>query len=514
MNLFKKIGLLVIAGVSFFTLASCDNKNNNNNTPNNTEETGFDYDKANFTSIALDETTVKKTFYLGESFTSEGLTANANFVLYNADGTVEKSSFKTTDLTIDSSNVDFYNVGRYPVKATYRYGKIVRETTYDVDVISSEYDASGVEYVGGIEVTYVNKKVYDYDLDATGTKTINLNQFRVKVHYYKSGAEIEEKAEIITDRSLYGTTNDKKIYVDYSNVNLSKKGTYIAKVTYAADPVVINGQSKPNVVKSFVVINVNDQVETFSFYSGTTSFVADVNDIDFSDWKFEVTRKISGKAIVDYNPEMFEITGISPFVVGNQKASVICFEKANLAKEVPVVITESPKYTIVTGNIYDVSVDGDGNPVYGGEVFTKAEDLTNATEGTHVLDSTGMFKITNITKYEDRKAGADKYGSLNFGVRMSVKGAASFSITVTGPAKIVIYAASTGDNSSRDVGLYDAAGNLLYDDEGNELQYFTDDRYLKQHIEQFMFEVKEAGTYYLKSELQIYFHGCVVAMEK
>ena len=93
-----------------------------------------------------------------------------------------------------ADDVDFYNVGTYPVKVQYRYQRTVRTTTYNVQVISSEFDASGVEYVGGIEVTYANKKAFDYDLDLTGTKTMNISQFRVKIHYYKSGTEIEEKA--------------------------------------------------------------------------------------------------------------------------------------------------------------------------------------------------------------------------------------------------------------------------------------------------------------------------------
>ena len=513
MNLLKKIGFFVVAGISLCALASCDNKNNN--TGEGTEEVGFDYDNATMTSISIVESTAKTKFYLGQSFDSTGLTANANFVLYDENGDRTNSSFTTTDLTVDSSKVDFYNIGRYPVDVTYRYGRTVRTTQYNVDVISSEFDDAGVEYVGGIEVTYVNKKVYDYDLDATGNKKINLNQFRATVHYYKSGKEIEDKATLITDRSAYGTTPDSKIYIDYSDVNLTKRGTYIAKITYTPEPVTINGETKNYEVNSFVVINVNDEVETFSFYSGTTTFVADVVDVSFDDWKFKVTRKVSCEEIVDYNPEQFTITGVSPFVVGTQKASVSCSELANLAKEVNVTITESEKYNIVTGNIYSVSLDASGSPIYGGEVFTKAEDIPNATEGTYTLDSSGIFKMTNVKKYEDRKAGQDKYGSLNFGTRMTIKGENSYvSVTVSGPAKIVVYVASTGDNSSRDVGIYNLDGDLLYDDEGNELQGFTDESKLKQQIEQFIFEVDAAGTYLIKSNLQVYFSGIVVAMEK
>ncbi len=521
MNLLKKFGILACFGTAVLALGSCTKFINNGvdvekqvEKNDAGESDKFDFENSNMTSISIVESTAKKKFYLGDEFSSEGLTANVNFV-GTVNGERTSASFQTQDLTVDYSNVDFYNVGTYPVKVQYRYRKTVRNTTYDVQVISSEFDDAGIEYVGGIEVTYANKKAFDYDLDLTGTKKININQFRVKAHYYKNGVEIEDKAQLI-DKSNFGTTADAKVFIDYSNVNLKKRGTYIAKITYTADPVTINGKSVPNKVNSFVLINVNDEVETFSFYSGTTTYVADVTDVSFSDWKFKVTRKISGDEIVDYDPEMFTITGVSPFVVGVQKASIVCKELPNLARGVNVTITESQKYNIVTGNIYTVSTDAEGNAIYGGEVFKKLEDLGGtATEGTYQLDSSGVFSVTNATKYEDRKAGADKYGSLNFGQRITIKKESSYiSIKVDGPARIVVYAASTGDNSSRDVGLYSVDGSLLYDSEGNELQYFTDEGNLKQVIEQFVFDVDAAGTYLLKSELQVYVNGFVVAMEK
>lgn len=521
MNLFKRLGIFACLGSAVLALASCakgiTTLTNNQASQNATASDDFDYDSATMTSISIVESTAKTTFYLGDEFSSEGLTANANFVSY-ASGSPISHSFQTQDLTVDSSNVDFYNIGTYPVKVQYRYKRTVRNTTYNVKVISSEFDASGVEYVGGIEVTYSGAKAYGYDLDLSGTKKMVLTAFKVKLHYYKSGQEIEVPvSQSNVSNKLFGTTEDSKVYIDYSGVNLTKRGTYIAKVIYTADPVTINGKSVPYKVNSFVIINVNDEVETFSFHSGTTTFVADVVDVDFSDWKFKVRRRISGEEIVDYDPAEFVITGVSPFVVGTQKASVNCVELANLAKEVNVTITESAKYDIKTGNIYTVTTGSDGVPNYGGEVFKSVDDYptgTNLLEGTYQLDSSELFYITNAKKYEDRKAGADKFGSLNFGQRITINSSSYFTIKVSGPAKIVIYVASTGDNSSRDIGLYSTSGDLLYDDEGNEKQFFTNEGNLKQVIEQFIFEVDSAGTYLIKSELQVYVHGFVLAMEK
>ncbi len=527
MNLFKKLGIFACLGFSVLALGSCargigtltTNQAIDNQNATDSASDDFDYAAATMTSISIVESTAKTKFYLGDEFSSEGLTAKATFVSY-AGGSAVSKSFETQDLTVDSSNVDFYNVGTYPVKVTYRYMRTVRSTTYNVQVISSEFDAAGVEYVGGIEVTYFNKKSYDYALDTSGKTQMTLNQFRVKLHYYKSGVELEDKAAFAS-KTLYGTDASAKIFIDYSTVNFAVRGTYIAKVTYTADPVTINGKSVSYKVNSFVIINVNDDVTTFSFYSGTTSFVADVNDIDYSDWKFKVTRKISGVEIVDYSPEMFTISGISPFVEGEQTAVVVCAELANMAKSVKVTITESEKYTITTGNIYDVTIDASGNPVYGGEVFKAKDDMggrygeTPANfEGTFELDSSGMFSITNADNYEDRSK-PDNFGSLYFGTRIRIKGANSYiSITVSGPAKIVVYAAATGDNSSRDIGIYDVEGNLIRDAEGNELQEFTNESYLKGKVEQFIFEVDEAGTYLVKSMLQTWVYGFVIAVEK
>ena len=521
MNLLKKLGLFACLGSSILALAACTKGKNQaivepqSGLNATAADESFDFESATMTSISIVESTAKTKFYLGDTFSSEGLTANANFVSYASGNPVSKS-FETQDLTVDSSNVDFYNVGTYPVKVQYRYHRTVRNTTYNVQVISSEFDQAGIKYVGGIEVTYSGAKAFDYDLDLTGTKSINIKQFRVTLHYYQSGQEVETEA--VRDNRLFGTTEDSKVFIDYSSVNLRKKGTYIAKVTYTADPVTVNGKSVSYKVNSFVIINVNDEVKTFNFYSGTTTFVADVVDVDFSDWKFEIERKISGKEIIDYNPEMFTISGVSPFVVGVQKASVVCAELADLARIVNVTITESSQYNIVTGNIYTVTTAADGSQVFGGEVFKKVDDYptnTNLQEGIYQLDSSGLFFVKNSVKYEDRTAGADRYGSLNFGERITIKGADHyFTVTVTGPARIVIYAASTGDNSSRDVGIYSLEGELLYDAEGNELQQFTNEENKKQIIEQFIFDVDKAGTYIVRSDLQVYIHGFVLAMQK
>ena len=525
MNLFKKLGIFACLGFSVLALGSCargigtltTNQATDNQNATDSASDDFDYAAATMTSISIVESTAKTKFYLGDEFSSEGLTAKATFVSY-ASGSAVSKSFETQDLTVDSSNVDFYNVGTYPVKVTYRYMRTVRSTTYNVQVISSEFDAAGIEYVGGIEVTYFNKKSYDYALDKTGKTQMNLNQFRVKLHYYKSGSELEDKAAFAS-KTLYGTDASAKIFIDYSSVNFAVRGTYIAKVTYTADPVTISGKSVSYKVNSFVIINVNDDVTAFAFEDGTTSFVADVNDIDYSDWKFKVTRKISGVEIVNYSPEMFTISGISPFVEGEQTAVVVCSELANMAKSVKVTITKSEKYNITTGNIYEVTTDASGNLVYGGEVFKAKDDMggkysDGVFDGTFELDSSGMFSIINANNYEDRSK-PDNFGSLYFGPRMRIKGENSYiSITVSGPAKIVVYAASTGDNSSRDIGIYDVEGNLIRDAEGNEAQAFTNENNLKQTIEQFIFEVDAAGTYYVKSLLQAYVHGFVVAVEK
>ena len=116
MNLIKKLGVFAFLGSALLSLGACTERGTNDITEPKNEinaaesKDEFDYSSATMTSISIVESTAKTKFYLGDEFSSEGLTANANFVSY-VNGSPVSHSFQTQDLTVNYSDVDFYNVG-------------------------------------------------------------------------------------------------------------------------------------------------------------------------------------------------------------------------------------------------------------------------------------------------------------------------------------------------------------------------------------------------------------------
>ena len=535
MNVLKKFKFLflsVLAVLLSLTVASCDKKDTpveeKDKTEDKTEEDtrtdiadddpsfssakahisekGFNFDTSNLSSIDIDVQNAKTTFYLGDTFSSEGVVVTANFMT-SADGASKSDSFTTTDFTVDSSEVDMYNIGTYPVEVTYRYKATINKKTYNVNVISSELAVSGEEYVGGIEVLYKDNKDFSVELGSTFDATVT--NFSVKSHTFVN--EVEQGEGKMIGSKNYSTDGSTPVVIDASAVNTSVRGDYIVKVTYTPDEVVVGGKTINYTVKAFIIIHVVDPITKVEFVSGTTSYSATVKDLDFSDWKFKVTRKNSGVASVDYNEKDFVINGIVPFIAGNQKALVSYLDYV-VTLEIPVTITESTDYNITVGNVYNVVYDEEKEAnVCTGDVW-KSTIATNAADED--LDASGLFKINKPSAYATDRLNSsqmskDVYGSLYFGNRPTIKGADSYvSVRMDNPGIIVIYAASTGDGA-RDVNVFGGV-NLSGKEVGTQYTSST-----KQQITQLVFEVDEAGTYYIQSfEGGFYLHGVAVAVAK
>lgn len=512
---FKVVFLSVLALMFTLTAVSC----NNNKAPErtgitdddesfttakaNVSEDGFNFDTAILSSIDIDVSKARTTFFLGESFSSEGVVVKANF-LASVDGERKSESFTTTDFSIDTSEVDMYNIGTYPVEVTYRYKAIVNKKTYNVNVISSELAASGEEYVGGIDVKYNGDLEYTIDLGQTFNPA--LDKFTVIEHDFVGYEEVKSKS-VTTNK--YSTDGSTPVKIDASAVNSAVRGDYVVKVEYTPDEVVVDGKTLNYKVKAFIIVHVIDPITRVEFVSGTTTFAATAGNFDYSDWTFRVTRKNSGVANVNYNNKDFTVTNIVPFVTGTQEA-IILYMDFNIAVRLNLVISESDTHNITTGNIYSVVYDEEKEAnVCTGKVWK--EDIKTSDKDV-ALDDSGIFKINKPSAYAtDRlnSAGMSKdfYGSLYFGHRPTIKGNDSYvSVKMDNPGILVIYAASTG-TSQRDVCVYDAPNS------GNEiaLEYVPDTK----AITQIEVTIEKAGTYYIQSfEGGIYLHALVVAVAK
>ncbi len=533
MNILKKFKYLVVSMFAFlfiFTLASCNDKDNNddsglNDNPDivdatgitdddpsfstakaNISATGFNFDTATLSSINIDVSKAKTTFYLGDDFSSEGVVVKANF-LATIDGERKVESFETTDFSVDSSKVDMYNIGSYPVEVTYRYKATVNKTNYTINVISSELANSGEEYVGGIQVKYNGETEYSIDFGKDFDSSVT--KFSVTQHFFVGETETSAKTIASKNYSLDGSTS---VSIDTTAVNTNRRGDYIVTVTYTPEEVYINGANYSYSVKAFIIVHVIDKIKKVEFQDGTLTFAATATTFDYSDWNFQVRRENSGVRLVNYgeNKEDFVITGVVPFITGPQVATVRYLDY-EFAVRLDIVVTPSEEYNIVKGNIYDVIPDPE-NPeanICSGEIW---DSSINTAAKDAVLDSSGLFKINKPSAYATDRLNSsnlskDVYGSLYFGHRPTIKGADSYiSVEMENPGILVVYAASTG-TTQRDVCVFNAPNS------GEEVDiYYTPEN---TTINQYTFVIEEAGTYYIQSfEGGIYVHGVVVAIAK
>lgn len=514
---FKVVFLSVLAFMFTLTAVSC----NNNKAPErtgitdddesfttakaNVSEDGFNFDTAILSSIDIDVSKAKTTFFLGESFSSEGVVVKANF-LATVDGERKSESFTTTDFSIDTSEVDMYNIGTYPVEVTYRYKATVNKKTYNVNVISSELAASGEEYVGGIDVKYNGELEYTIDLGQTFNS--NVNKFTVIQHTFTGYEETGSKT-ISTNK--YSTDGSTPVKIDASAVNSAVRGDYVVKVEYTPDEVVVDGKTLTYKVKAFIIVHVIDTITNVSFVSGTRTFSATAGDFDYSDWTFEVTRKNSGKSTVKYNDVDFKLTGIVSFITGDQTAE-LHYMDYEFSLMVDIVVTASDTYNITKGNIYDMEYNTNNELVCVPDTVWSS-NIEKTTKDTY-LDDSHIFKINLPSGYatdrfnSSKSISKDSYGALYFGHRVTIKGTDSYiSVKMDNPGVLVIYAASTG-GGQRDINVYDGV-NLS----GNEVgvKYTSE---TKQQITQLVFKVEKAGTYYIQSFDSAYIHGIVVAVAK
>ncbi len=524
MNVLKKLKYLSIAALGLLftlTVASCgktstitggssptnsgitDDDSSFSTAAANVSESGFNFDTAYLSSTTINTKNARTTFYLGEEFSSEGVVVEANY-MQTIDGKRVTETLTSTNFTTDSSKVDMYNIGTYPVEVTYRYKATVYTTTYSINVISSELADSGEEYVGGIEVSYsasnvTAKSKTEYNIDLGKTFDATVSPFTISQHIFVGE---EEKTSKPIGTKNYSTDGSKSVKIDTSAVDTTKRGDYIVSVEYTPEALSYNDKEISYSVKAFIIVHVIDPITNVVFASGTQSFAATAGDFDFSDWTFTVTRKNSGASTVTYNANDFYVFEVVPFVSGNQAAKVNYMDY-EATVTVNIVVTESVEYNITTGNIYKNTDEGCTGEVWTDNIDTSAVDVA--------LDSTGLFKITKPNKYtlrplKDTGFASDSYGKVYFGNRPTIKGKGSYiSVTMENAGVLVVYAASTG-TTQRDVCVYDAP------DSGNEvgIGYVSDTK-----VKQFIFEIEAAGTYYIQSfEGGIYVHGAVIAVKK
>lgn len=479
MKTIKKLGLFVFAFLAVVMLASCGNKEDN------TDVAESELSGAVLSSISVDTTNVKTLYYLGEEFSSEGLKVNVNYLKFNEEeNKTEAIKKECTTYYLDLSAVDMSAVGEYQVKVLYRTGNKTVNAQYKIQVKSSIFNESGLEYLSGLEIKYDSNTIKELKLDESYTFNKNLVTATLHTAQMVNG-------EIVTGTKSVDMT---KLSIDYSAVDTANVGTYMVKYTYTGDALYINGQNYENKVVSYTLVNVVNPVVSIEKVSkNDVNFYATTEGLDYSNWNIKITREVArGTETVACTSDLFEITGACSYVVGSsQTVKVTLLEDTTKTIEVNVSIVASKTQDILIGNNFN-------------------KDLNNGTtsndQGRIQLDDSGMFFAnfsetnTSKTREENSKA-AD---GVAFSTRVTINTSASFEIVMSKPGVIIVYASSTGDDA-RELALVDSLGVEL----GSGFAT------LKNTPTAFRFNVTEAGTYKVVSLTStIYVHGCIVATSK
>ncbi len=516
MNMLRKFRLFLIPMCALLfsvTLASCKKESDPNGfyeSTLNKSADGFNFDDAHLSSIRIDTSKAKTVFFLGEEFTADGITVKANFLNDNND----KGSLETTDFTVDTKEVDMYNIGTYSVTIIYRYKDIVEKQKYEINVVSSVFATTpNLEYNAGLEVTFgddtrvknylLNDKYveeYKNDYDHNFNLDSLMSNLKIKLHKNKTNSDATATEEIGTE-----SLTSSQVKIESSQVSINKVGVYAVKVTYANE-IEIDGTKYNDDVVAFLIINVEDPIKSILVDEGSALFEQSINGIDAekAGWKIRVIPTISAAYTEDFSYDKYGIDDVDIFNVGKiQDVTVYLLEdpKVKCTKSIKISASTTQKITQYN-NLYPTIAEtgADGKPT----VITLANTDFIFGPLPNKIDSTTYYDIGAV--YTSDRASKDSYGSVTFDERITIKNSNQpIKFVMDNPGQIVVFYASTGDEE-REIVLYSDNEGQLGDELQTELTPAT-----KQKITRKTFDIKEAGTYYFVNPSGgIYIHGFIV----
>lgn len=462
----KKLSCLILGFAFCFLVVSCNTKTEDKPKPEPPVE---ELTESDLTGISVDSSKAKTTFYLGDEFSKEGLVVYQDYTKY-VDGKILTDQKECTDYYLECKELDMSKVGNYEIKVIYRRGTIIYDASYQIKVLSSILEASGAKYASGLEVSYDAKT----DLLLNEEFTFDKTKLAIKLHLNQGGTEAEVK-----------DLNPDDIQIDANSVDSTKVGSYMIKYSYT-ETLSINGSSYQNSVTSFTIVTVSNPATSINLESGTTELPASVSKLDTSDWKIKITRTVGEPEIVDFSEDLFDLDGVTPYLVGRQYAMIYLKEDRSISSFMAITIKESEDYNILVG-----------------DYLTNLEELS---DGRIQLNESGKFFINGEGVKFAVRNGKDSYSSLTFGDRITIKGSAQrFEIVMDQPGTIILYVASSG-SEAREI--------IVAGPDGEDIESFMTSS-VKQQITEVRLDVAVAGTYSVYNTAGgCYVHGCIIATEK
>lgn len=491
MRKYKKLGFLMLFLSLFVILTSCVSNNNKTSStkpagsvPTGTTTGAPSYpvidmndvtkDTAGLTSITIDSSKAKTSYFVGEKIDTAGLIVTARFVDYVDGIRVTEDKDCSDKVSIDTSFVNMYAPGVYPVVVTYRKDTQSRSATYNIEIKSDILGVSGVRYIGGLDVTLKDKSGKEVETVDTQLQQNYYFNPTFTVKYYQSEKPYENGAhDFEIDQSMLKVEGLDK-------VNINKAGTYLVRFTYTGPQIEIDGVKYDNSVSTFVVFNVFDRVTKIELNMGETEFDASINPFTYSDWIFVVTREISGEKYVKYNPDTFTITGVNQYVAGFQTA-VVTHNENGVSTEIEIKINPSSAVVVATD-------------------YTAALEQYEATKeaGVYQLDTKGI-----VSGKIDKIAAASSIinAEVSFSCKVTLKDSGYLDVNLEKPGSIIIYFTTTGAD----------VRNLVYINEEGETLAYVESPGETNQVAALRISFDKAGTYRFTTESTgVYIYGVIV----
>lgn len=448
MKLRKILACSLLGLGSILTVVSCKDSDS--------DSTQVDVSGMTLTSINVGADNAKKEFYIGEEFSTEGLTVIGNF----NDGT-NYERVTLTDYQVDYSAFDSSKVGTYQISVVYQHGASVRTGRYTVTVKSILTELT-TPYVKGITASGIK---LDYDLN----DELNTNGLVVTA--------------VMSDGTTQDITNDTKLTKDYSSYDKTKKGNYELKFSYT-DTYTSGSHSETRTVDTFLMAKVDATLVSIALNEGTATFtqytVGDdgtTETVDTSTWNAIATYENGQTEIISSEDLVVDYTG------SNFNSAVAGFYTVNLTYTWGDVTATEQELIEITDFIepdYELNISGMENTT---TTTTVAIEFDDAKQRPFTINA-GIDIEENGKSYGAQYTFTKRL-KLN---RTGTQESSSIKIEVenaTG-AEIVVYAISSSSGEARPLGIYNSDADEIYAEEvgGSQLQ-------------RIVFTVDTAGTYYI-----------------
>ncbi len=476
---------MLLAAVMLFTVAfaaACKKDNKDK------EE-----EKAELISISVDTSNVRKEYFIGEEFSSEGIVVKANIKQPDAEEAEEKT-LSASEYVLDSSAYVKDTAGTYTIKVSYTLEEVTKEASFDVKVYAQMFE--------GLQVTLKEGTKDKYELNKDITKA-NIDTTKIEVREVdENGVVIDE---LITDYTVELYNGNRKIELDANGrARVDKGGTY---QIWASKP---SSKVPGYTLRGFVRIFVLNDITNFKVNTENAVFEQDADRLDkiTADWTYTLTYKngttetLTSKDVV--------ITGFNPKIGGAATATVTYTtvdangDKIEKTCQVPFTIkgSYSPDMLMFNANSYSQESD---------IVSTREIFVATDKEGQEVTDgSLGYIKILadgdNAVSIDASKSSLgtaiNSVGlNLTFANRLrllktSTMQARSIQMQITGKAVITVVASSNDASTERILALFDNEYSVINEDFGATT------------IAMHTFTVNDAGIYYLGSlsdDMSIYY---------